>query len=183
MVFDKALFEPLFGHMYAMLCARCAEKFPEFPDERNPDAKPHTYKRLLLNKCQEEFEKENNLQDEFDALPDLGDEKLNGEQKEILRKKAKQRMLGNIRFIGELYKQKMLTEWIMHECLIKMLADIENPSEDTVECLCKLMVTIGKSIDHVLAKSRMDEYFSRMQEMSGNETLSSRMRVMLQVRG
>ena len=43
--------------MYAMLCARCAEKFPEFPDERNPELKPHTFKRLLLNKCQEEFEK------------------------------------------------------------------------------------------------------------------------------
>merc|ERR1711988_379466 len=30
------------------------------------------------------------------------------------------------------------------------------------------MVTIGKSIDHVKAKSHMDEYFSRMREMSLN---------------
>ena len=57
-------------------------------------------------------------------------------------------MLGNIRFIGELYKQKMLTEKIMHECLIKLLGDIENPEEDVVECLCVLMSTIGQAIDH-----------------------------------
>ena len=38
--------------MYSELCAKCAEKFPEFKDELNPDAKPHTFKRLLLNKCQ-----------------------------------------------------------------------------------------------------------------------------------
>ena len=180
MVFDKALFEPVFGHMYAMLCARCAEKFPEFPDERNPEAKPHTFKRLLLNKCQEEFERENNMQDELDALPDQGSEKLNDDAREMVRIQTKKRMLGNIRFIGELYKQKMLTEKIMHECLIKLLGDIENPSEDEVECLCKLMITIGKSIDHPKAKSHMDEYFSRMAEMSRNEALSNRMRFMLQ---
>ena len=180
MIFDKALFEPVFGHMYAMLCARCAEKFPEFPDERNPELKPHTFKRLLLNKCQEEFEKENSLQAELDALPDMEDEKLKEAHKEQVRKKAKQRMLGNMSFIGQLYKQKMLTEKIMHECLIKLLGDIKHPEEDEVECLCKLMTTIGKSIDHAKAKSHMDEYFSRMKEMSANETLPLRMRFMLQ---
>ena len=50
------------------LCAKCAEKFPEFPDETNPEAKPHTFKRLLLNKCREEFEKENSIQEQIDAL-------------------------------------------------------------------------------------------------------------------
>merc|ERR1719502_1590003 len=143
LVFDKALYEPIFGEMYSNLCVRCAERFPEFPDEMNPDAKPHTFKRLLLNKCQEEFEKENSLQDELDAMP----EGTTDEDKERFRIATKKRMLGNIRFIGELYKQKMLTEKIMHECLIKLLGDIENPSEDDVECLCKLMTTIGKQMD------------------------------------
>jgi len=175
-IFDKALFEPIFGEMYSRLCTRCAEKFPEFPDEQNPEAKPHTFKRLLLNKCQEEFEKETYLQDELDALPEGTPEK----EKELLRIRAKTRMLGNIRFIGELYKQKMLTEKIMHECLIKLLGDIENPSDDDVECLCKLMTTIGKQIDQAKAKTYMDEYFSRMNEMSNNEALANRLRFMLQ---
>jgi len=43
--------EPIFGAMYSTLCSRCAEAFPEFPDEADPSRKPHTFKRLLLNKC------------------------------------------------------------------------------------------------------------------------------------
>ena len=142
--------------MYSKLCAKCAEKFPEFPDETNPEAKPHTFKRLLLNKCQEEFEKENSIQEQIDAL---GADATDAQKAQTV-KAVKTRMLGNIRFIGELYKQRMLTEKIMHECLIKLLGDIENPEEDEVECLCKLMSTIGQGIDHAKAK-RIDTAHAR----------------------
>ena len=164
--------------MYSKLCAKCAEKFPEFPDETNPEAKPHTFKRLLLNKCQEEFEKENSIQEQIDAL---GADATDAQKAQTV-KAVKTRMLGNIRFIGELYKQRMLTEKIMHECLIKLLGDIENPEEDEVECLCKLMSTIGQGIDHAKAKPHMDEYFSRMYDMSQNSKsqLPNRLRFMLQ---
>ncbi len=37
--------------------------------------------------------------------------------------KARRRMLGNIQFIGELFKEKMLTEKIMHECIVKLLGE------------------------------------------------------------
>jgi len=176
LIFDKALAEPISGQMYSTLCARCAESFPEFPDDTKPGAKPHTFKRLLLNKCQEEFEKENVVARELLALP----ENTPKEKKDFIRSQAKKRMLGNIRFIGELYKQKMLTEKIMHECLIKLLGDIEHPDEDEVECLCKLMTTVGSLIDHERAKSHMDEYFNRMTLMSNNADLATRMRFMLQ---
>jgi len=176
LVFDKALFEPIFGFMYAELCVRCSEKFPEFKDEDNPTAKPHTFKRLLLNKCQEEFEKENGM---GALMAELGED-ASAEERENLRKKTKSRMLGNIRFIGELYKQKMLTEKIMHECLIKLLGEVQNPDEDEIECLCKLLLTIGKMIDHPKAKLHMDQYFARMQEMAQNPNLPNRMRFMLQ---
>lgn len=176
LIFDKALSEPIFGAMYSSLCSRCAESFPEFADEENPNGKPITFKRLLLNKCQEEFEKENVVAAELLALP----EDTPKEKKDYIRAQAKKRMLGNIRFIGELYKQKMLTEKIMHECLIKLLGDIEHPDEDEVECLCKLMTTIGSLIDCERAKLHMDEYFTRMQKMSNNTDLAIRMRFMLQ---
>jgi len=61
------------------------------------------------------------------------------------------------------------------------LGDLDSPDEDEVECLCKLMTSIGSLIDHARAKSHMDEYFSRMQAMSGNMELATRMRFMLQV--
>lgn len=36
---------------------------------------------------------------------------------------ARRRALGNIQFIGFLYKQKMLTEKIMHSCITTLLAE------------------------------------------------------------
>ena len=37
---------------------------------------------------------------------------------------ARQRALGNIQFIGFLYKKKMLTEKIMHSCIVRLMNDV-----------------------------------------------------------
>ncbi len=47
-------------------------------------------------------------------------------------------------FIGELYKEHMLTDKIMHECIFRRLfGDPKHPVEMDLEALCKLMTTIG----------------------------------------
>ena len=48
--------------------------------------------------------------------------------------------MGNIRFIGELYRIKMLNGKIMHECIRKLLKETD---EESMECLCRLVTTIG----------------------------------------
>jgi len=48
------------------------------------------------------------------------------------------------RFIGELYKQQILTTKIMHRCVRHLL---EQNDEDNLECLCKLLTTIGKDLE------------------------------------
>jgi len=48
------------------------------------------------------------------------------------------------RFIGELYKQQMLTTKIMHRCIRHLL---DQNDEDSLECLCKLLTTIGKDLE------------------------------------
>ncbi|KAE9445501.1 hypothetical protein C3L33_22603, partial [Rhododendron williamsianum] len=88
-------------------------------------------------------------------------------------------MLGNIRLIGELFKKGMLTERIMHECIKKLLGQYQNPDEEDIESLCKLMSTIGERIDHPKAKEHMDAYFDMMFKLSNNMKLSSRLRFML----
>ena len=55
--------------------------------------------------------------------------------------KLRRRSLGNIRFIGELYKIKMLNGKIMHECIRKLLCHTD---EESLECLCRLVTTIGQ---------------------------------------
>lgn len=43
----------------------------------------------------------------------------------------------------------MLTEAIMHDCVVKLL---KNHDEESLECLCRLLTTIGKDLDFEKAK-------------------------------
>lgn len=45
----------------------------------------------------------------------------------------------------------MLTEAIMHDCVVKLL---KNHDEESLECLCRLLTTIGKDLDFEKAKVR-----------------------------
>ncbi|KAH1054445.1 hypothetical protein AAZX31_08G329700 [Glycine max] len=173
-IFEKALMEPTFCEMYANFCFHLAAVLPDL----SQDNEKITFKRLLLNKCQEEFERGEREQEEANKA-DEGEVKLSNEEREEKRTKARRRMLGNIRLIGELYKKKMLTERIMHECIKKLLGQYQDPDEEDIEALCKLMSTIGEMIDHPKAKEHMDAYFEMMRSLSNNMNLSSRLRFML----
>ncbi|RZR88788.1 hypothetical protein BHM03_00016414 [Ensete ventricosum] len=174
-IFDKALLEPTFCEMYANFCFHLSAELPNF-SENNEKI---TFKRLLLNKCQEEFERGEREQAEANKVEEEGEIKQSKEAKEEKRLQARRRMLGNIRLIGELYKERMLTERIMHECIKKLLGQHQNPDEEDVEALCKLLSTIGEMIDRPKAKDHMDAYFDMMTKLSTNQNLSSRVRFML----
>ncbi|KAH9607472.1 hypothetical protein KSS87_019369 [Heliosperma pusillum] len=172
-IFDKALMEPTFCEMYANFCLHLASELPDL----SVDNQKITFRRLLLNKCQEEFERGEREEEEVNK--DEGETKQSDQEREDKRLKVRRRMLGNIRLIGELYKKRMLTERIMHECIKKLLGNYENADEENIEALCKLMSTIGDMIDHPKAKEHMDAYFVIMRQLSNDMKLSSRVRFML----
>jgi len=174
-IFDKALMEPTFCEMYANFCFHLAGALPDFSE----DNEKITFKRLLLNKCQEEFERGEREEAEADKTEEEGEIKQTKEEREEKRIRARRRMLGNIRLIGELFKKKMLTERIMHECIKKLFGNCDDPDEENIEALCKLMSTIGEMIDRAKAKEHMDAYFGMMHKMSTSQKLSSRVRFML----
>lgn len=58
--------------------------------------------------------------------------------------KLRKRSVGNIRFIGELYKLRMLTSPIMMRIIGTLL---DRGDEESLECLCKLLTTIGKILE------------------------------------
>lgn len=72
--------------------------------------------------------------------------------------RMRKRSLGNIRFIGELFNLKMLSETIMHECITRLLRSTSD--EEALECFGKLIVTTGKDLDIPPAKVRTQLKFS-----------------------
>lgn len=87
------------------------------------------------------------------------------------------RSMGNIRFIGELFNLKMLTENIVHGCLSKLMrAD----DEDNLQCFCILILTTGKELDTDKAKPKMGQYFQYMEKIVQEKKVSARVRFMVQ---
>jgi len=109
--------------------------------------------------------------------------------------KARKRMLGNIQFVGQLYRMGVLTQGIMHSCIQQLLTQTDSPRPEDVECLCQLLSTVGLPIDSsdqnfkrtdeqgnavsVPAREAMDVYFKRIEALRHNPALDSRHQFML----
>eukprot|EP01136_Pigoraptor_vietnamica_P036096 Opistho-1_new@9391 len=90
----------------------------------------------------------------------------------------KRRMIGNIQFIGELFKLQMLSEKIMHICVRQLLTKKDRDEED-LECLCRLLSTVGKLMDNEKSKASMNEYFKSLIEIKSKPEVSARLRFMI----
>lgn len=124
LIYEKAISETKPG--VAELCAKlCQVNF--------------NFRKLLISHCQKEFENANIGNQEQTLV----------EQEEALT--LKKRRLGNIKFIGELYKLEMLTARIMHEIVKKLLS---MGDEESLDCLCNLLIIVGRKLD-VETKKRL----------------------------
>uniref|UniRef100_A0A8I3MKH5 Eukaryotic translation initiation factor 4 gamma 3 n=2 Tax=Canis lupus familiaris TaxID=9615 RepID=A0A8I3MKH5_CANLF len=181
LVFEKAIDEPSFSVAYANMC-RCLVTL-KVPMADKP-GNTVNFRKLLLNRCQKEFEKDKadddvfeKKQKELEAASAPEEKTRLHDELEEAKDKARRRSIGNIKFIGELFKLKMLTEAIMHDCVVKLL---KNHDEESLECLCRLLTTIGRDLDFEKAKPRMDQYFNQMEKIVKERKTSSRIRFMLQ---
>uniref|UniRef100_A0A3Q2PE77 Eukaryotic translation initiation factor 4 gamma 3 n=1 Tax=Fundulus heteroclitus TaxID=8078 RepID=A0A3Q2PE77_FUNHE len=181
LVFEKAIDEPSFSVAYGQMCRCLATLKVQMTDKPNSTV---NFRKLLLNRCQKEFEKDKaddvvfeRKQKELDSAASATERERLREELEEAKDKARRRSIGNIKFIGELFKLKMLTEAIMHDCVVKLL---KNHDQESLECLCRLLTTIGKDLDFEKAKPRMDQYFNQMEKIVKERKTSSRIRFMLQ---
>ena len=209
LVFENAMCKVAWCEMYARLCRKMMEQIsPKVQDDgiRNDDGRPITggqlFRKYLLDRCQEEFESgwvaKEATATAAAASKAVDDEtikaandktKADGKDEEVAlysegyyaTRKAKYRGLCLVNFIGELFKLQMLTERIMHECVKKLLGNVDNPEEEEIEYLCKLLATVGSLLDTPKACAHLDVYFSRMRELTKSPNVNSRMQFMLQV--
>ncbi|EDO32341.1 predicted protein, partial [Nematostella vectensis] len=179
-VFEKAIREPRYCVVYANLC-HCL-----LPIKVSFENKELVFKTILLNKCQKKFDKtyEHKTHNNTDQLvneglsPMFSRKKKHPSEQEEYEMWERRRTLGNIIFIGELFiLKKILTENIMHTCVWKL---INRTDDESLECLCELLSTVGKDLDHDIAKPRMDQYFRQFNKIIDSKKTSSCVRFMIQ---
>lgn len=166
-------------------------------------SKKNSFKVILLNKCQDEFTKkdiydawriEKKGYDEQKGSFSDSERRVKEEDLEFRRIKTKKQMLGNIRFIGELFKIGMLKVKVMRDCIENLLKlqqdkdadgnltgniidldDIDMDEEDH-EAVQKLFITIGSTIDQGKYRDVIDVYFFKIEGFSDDMSLNSRTR-------
>ncbi|RKP39400.1 armadillo-type protein, partial [Dimargaris cristalligena] len=183
LIFEKAIDEMNFCSIYALLCQNMMGRLDDVrsDDYKNNKGEPlagsQLFRRYLLSRCQFEFEKGWRLDTEG---IDVTDPSFIMSDQYYELQKQKRHGLGLVAFVGELYKMGMLSDKVVHGCIIKLLSNFENPVEEEVESLCKLMTTCGKQISESKVLSlNMDKYFRAIQALSVNKNLPSRFRCLL----
>jgi len=191
LIFEKAVDEPGFSVAYARMCQVLQMKKVL---AENSETETVNFRKLLISRCQKEFDKdymESLDRDKYRA--DMAAAQTDDERKQIkavfeqMEMKLRRRSLGNIRFIGELYKLQMLTARIMHECVKKLL---KTTDEESLECLCRLLTTVGQVLDNE-TKQRLSKgpqnglndlsvYFAEMKKITQDKKVCSRVRFLMQ---
>ncbi|XP_054745448.1 eukaryotic translation initiation factor 4 gamma 3 isoform X1 [Anastrepha obliqua] len=202
LVFEKAIDEPNFSVSYARLCHRLITEVKARDERMESGTKTNLaqFRAALLDKTEREFTqnvtkskaKEKKLQPIIEKIAKCtdGTEKAELEaQLEEEERKIRRRSGGTVRFIGELFKISMLTGKIINSCIEALL----NPnSEDQLECLCKLLTTVGAKFEQTPINTKessrcysLDKTIGRMQAIASKSDkegakVSSRVRFMLQ---
>jgi translation initiation factor 4G len=195
LIFEKAVDEPAFCLQYANLCKHIAN-FKVNVNKGDNSSEEVKFQKLLLSKCQKEFEA-----DVYASIEDLKERKQEVEECtdaakkkalfEILdddMRRARKRSLGNIKLIGELYKLHMLRGNIMLQCIENLCNEKD---DESLECLCALLKTIGEQIEEEAATKTsktnytavLDSFFVKMDKIANQQCsdviASPRVRFML----
>lgn len=173
----KAKMEWHFATMYGELCTKMSRtQMPAVTiDDEVVEDTHKLFRRLLLKRCEQEF---------LEAPTREGFELLAPEEvaeKELIIKRG---ILGHIRFVGELFKLRMIKSRIMHQCVANLFGDTENPDEESLECLTSLLATIGQVFEmNASGESELAaiaQYYAVIKALSSSARLSTRIRFMLQ---
>ncbi|XP_067951559.1 eukaryotic translation initiation factor 4 gamma 3-like [Watersipora subatra] len=172
LLFDKARNEPDFCRVYANLCQAIAKEYKIRKEDTGEEV---NFRKVLLVRCQKEFEATDQddrvMSDKLEILEKALKTAETDEEKARLNQefkteqtKVRHRKLGYMRFLGELYVLRMLTGNIMHQCVTSLL---KASDEESLEYLCKLWTTIGKSMDsEEKARAYNDQYFQQMKKIA-----------------
>lgn len=146
MIVDKAMLEPHFAELYARFSAKITSVHKVF-------------RKTLLGICQELFE-------ETDKEPELPPD-MDPLEREFELNKSRQKSIGLMSFIGQLYQMSIIKGHIMIECLQRLMVVDD---EERLECFAKLMTTIGNRLHDEEDEPEMKEIWGKVYSMAGKSS-------------
>uniref|UniRef100_A0A0K0DJJ1 MIF4G domain-containing protein n=1 Tax=Angiostrongylus cantonensis TaxID=6313 RepID=A0A0K0DJJ1_ANGCA len=171
-IFDKAVEEPKFCPIYAEVCKQQVDK------ELKENSKLSLCRNALLNRAQETFvnktwEEERNIK--VKAIDEEEDPKKKLQLQIELQEaddKFRRRKFGNITFIGQLYRQTLLSTKIVQWCLYDLINHSHrNPEtkklpeppfdEESLQCAIQLIENLGKQLDSFTQDFNGKEYLDQ----------------------
>lgn len=192
-IFDKACSEVKFTELYAALCQFISREYAQFQQNsegmdpaRCKDVRTsQPFKKNVLFVCQEVFEEDPSEHD-FTGLT----------EEEVLTKKStiKKRTLGNVRFIGELFKVGFISARTVLNCVYDLThpmmkeeqdfrdIDLDEVSEDKLEGATTLLRTGGCKFSEPKLKEKTAYIMRFLEHIISSERLSQRVKFLLMVR-
>lgn len=175
LIVKKAQRETHFVDIYAELCVKLAATPLAGLGETEKGKK---FRKLLLERCQAEFERDDEaLVAEINGISDDA-------EREARITSIRKIYIGHIFFIGALYKQELLRETIMHHCVQELFGDPDEPDDEKIECLSKLMMSVGKQLDAAALEKKesqrfMKAYFKQLKKLTKSDKLATRIRFLV----
>ncbi|KAK9834304.1 hypothetical protein WJX81_005155 [Elliptochloris bilobata] len=171
-VFEKALVEPTFCATYARLCRDLGRALAD------AGAGMADLRLLLLNKCQQEFEL-------YDAAIRTASAREGAAAAAAEMQLARRRALGNVKLIGELFKEAMVAKAVVMRCVDTLMGTAGVPSPESLECLAGLLTTVGTALEPADQRgnprrcAKLDLMFPRIAQLARSDQLDSRIRFLL----
>jgi hypothetical protein len=171
-------------------------------DAQKNALKLNSFRRRLVTSCQDEFMDSISLDGKMKSataeekilrakLAKMHPDDRMQEEAELDEKmmKLKKRMLGNIKFIGELYKKGLISSKIMHACIVELIGTTDDRGElsgfkknqdlEDLELLMKFLQTVGNTLESKANSSQSVQiamYFDRLKQLTQDKSIPARIR-------
>lgn len=174
---------------------RFAATYAKLSEALSSRSEMTNFRKLLVARCEKKFEKDIIDVIEMECKRKEVKNTQTEDRNKILEDELEdfvdlnlRRSMGNIRFIAELFKLRIITAKVIHQCILRLLNQPED--EQSIECLCLLLETVGMELETVqfgadrLAYSSNQEtvnsYFSALKSIANKPKSSNRTRFMIQ---
>jgi len=166
-IFGKATTQHGFRSLYVELCKRLDGRLAE----QSGAIGGKVFRKALVNECQRVFERSLEPQDPtlFEGME--GDERFEAENR------LKTRILGNIRFIGELMVCRLLAPKLM----IAIVHELLSGDEAALEALIAFLTIVGPAFEQESSpyQAPLKDVFATLRRKKSDQKISPRLRFLM----